>query len=68
MDLTGSIAEITAPLSLEGALSVAEILPADAAGSSAIQGLAQVIFGLPNYLLNLVGVTGADLGSSGTIR
>lgn len=59
MDLTGSIAEFTGPLSLEFVSSLPET------GSSAIDTLVGAAFFLPNLLLDLIGSFGADLGSSG---
>ncbi len=61
MDLTGSIADATAPLSLEFVSSLPET------GSSAIDTLVGAAFFLPNLLLGLIGSFGADLGSTGGI-
>lgn len=60
MDLTGSIAEATQPLSAELAGSV------DPTGSSAIDTLVGAAFLLPNLLLGFIGGLGGDLGSSGS--
>ncbi|WP_216694302.1 hypothetical protein [Dietzia psychralcaliphila] len=62
MDLTGSIAEATAPLSTEFASS----LEGGLTGSSAIDTIAQALFILPNLLLAFVGGLGGDLGSTGS--
>ncbi|UVE95285.1 hypothetical protein [Dietzia sp. B32] len=59
MDLTGSIAEFTTPLSAEFSGSLPET------GSSAIDTLVGAAFLLPNLLLGLIGSFGADLGSTG---
>ena len=59
MDLTGSIAEFTSPLSLEFVGSLPET------GSSAIDTLFGAVFLIPNLLLSLLGSFGADLGSTG---
>ena len=60
MDLTGSIAEVTIPLSMEASDSLGT-----GTGSSAIDTLIETAFFLPNILLGLIGGMGADLGSSG---
>ncbi|MBB1033696.1 hypothetical protein G6031_04755 [Dietzia sp. CQ4] len=59
MNLTGSIAEATAPLSAEFGSLMNE-----PTGSSAIDTLLQTAFILPAFLLNLAAGIGADLGSS----
>ncbi|MBB1057275.1 hypothetical protein G6020_07660 [Dietzia sp. B19] len=59
MNLTGSIAEATAPLSAEFGSLVGE-----PTGSSAIDTLLTAAFILPAFLLNLAAGFGADLGSS----
>ncbi|MFJ5870974.1 hypothetical protein ACIQD2_07390 [Dietzia maris] len=61
MDLTGSIAEITTPLSMDFGGSLPET------GSSAIDTLVGAAFFLPNLILGLIGSFGADLGSTGGI-
>jgi hypothetical protein len=61
MDLTGSIAEITTPLSAELSGSVG-----DGVGSAAIDTILQTAFLLPNLLLAFIGGLGGDLGSSGS--
>lgn len=58
MDLTGSIAEFTQPLSLEMMSSV------EFTGSSAIDTLLQTAFVLPNLILEFIGGLGGDLGST----
>lgn len=60
MDLTGSIAEFTVPLSMEIAGSVG---PAGV-GSSAVDTIIQTAFLLPNLILGIIGGLGGDLGSS----
>lgn len=62
MDLTGSIAEITQPLS-------AELLGSAGAGvgSAFVDTLVQTAFLLPNLLLAFVGGLGGDLGSTGSV-
>ena len=62
MDLTGSIAEFTAPLSSDLAGSVGT-----GVGSSAIDTLTAALFILPNLLLSFIGDFGADLGSTGSL-
>lgn len=59
MDLTGSIAETTIPMSVElfGSLG-------DGLGSSAVDTLLGFVLGLPNQLLGLAAGMGADLGST----
>ena len=60
MDLTGSIAKATYPLSVEiGTSSLAE-----GVGSSAIDTLVRFALSLPATLLDLVADAGADLGST----
>ncbi|AVM64622.1 MULTISPECIES: hypothetical protein [Dietzia] len=59
-DITGSIANATAPLSLE----VFGSLAANATGSSAIDTIVGFVAGLPTLLLGLVAGIGADLGST----
>lgn len=59
MDLTGSIADATAPLSAEAFGSVD-----GATGSSAVDTLLLVVAALPSYLVNIVAGIGADLGST----
>ena len=61
MDLTGSIADITTPLSMDFGGSLPET------GSSAIDTLLEAVFILPNLFLSLIGAAGADLGSNGGI-
>ncbi|MEH6820407.1 MAG: hypothetical protein V7706_10725 [Dietzia psychralcaliphila] len=62
MDLTGSIAEATAPLSTE----ILGSLEGGLTGSSAIDTIAQTLFVLPNLLLAFVGGLGGDIGSTGS--
>ncbi|MEB8327472.1 hypothetical protein [Dietzia kunjamensis] len=62
MDLTGSIAEATAPLSTE----LLGSLEGGLTGSSAIDTIAQALFVVPNLLLAFVGGLGGDLGSTGS--
>jgi len=59
MDITGSIADLTAPLSTEFISSLPET------GSSAIDTLVGTVFLLPNLVLGLISSFGADLGSTG---
>lgn len=59
MDLTGSIADATAPLSSQITGSAIGLT-----GSSIIDTLALVVTGAPAFLLNLVIGIGADLGST----
>jgi ABC-type antimicrobial peptide transport system permease subunit len=60
MDLTGSIADITVPLSMDlFSGSTGEVI-----GSSAVDTILNTILGLPNLLLALVAGIGADLGST----
>ena len=58
MDLTGSIADITVPLSVETLGSI------DGIGSSAVDTVLNFVLTLPNFLLGLVASAGADLGST----
>lgn len=58
MDLTGSIANATAPLSTELSGSV------EGVGSSFIDTALLVLFNAPNYLLGILAGIGADLGST----
>lgn len=58
MDLTGSIANATAPLSYEVFGSV------DGIGSSAVDTILGFVLALPSTLLGLVAGIGADLGST----
>ena len=58
MDLTGSIADITVPLSSNVFGSF------DGIGSSAVDTVIGFALGLPNMLLSLVASAGADLGST----
>lgn len=60
MDLTGSIAEATAPLSAE----VLGSLATGATGSSFIDTALLVVGFLPSFVLDLVAGIGADLGST----
>lgn len=60
MDLTGSIAEATIPLSIEMMGSLGE-----GTGSSAIDTLLQLPFLLYTNVLGIAGAFGADLGSTG---
>lgn len=62
MDLTGSIAENTLPMSAElmGSLDGGGI------GSSAIDTILGAAFLLPNLLLGFIGGLGGDIGSSGS--
>ncbi|AWH94744.1 hypothetical protein [Dietzia psychralcaliphila] len=59
MNLTGSIADATAPLSAEFGSLMSE-----PTGSSAIDTLLQAAFVVPAFLLNLAAGVGADLGSA----
>ncbi|PAY22084.1 hypothetical protein CEY15_15490 [Dietzia natronolimnaea] len=59
MDITGSIATATAPLSAEFGSLMEE-----PTGSSFIDTLLQAAFILPPFLLNLLTGMGADLGST----
>lgn len=63
MDLTGSIASFTAPLSMEIGGSLGASI-GGGTGSSAIDTLLEAAFLLPNMLLGIIGAMGADLGSS----
>ena len=58
VDLTGSIADVTIPLSTEVLGSYGGGI-----GSSAIDALVESVFYLPNIVLNIVGAIGYDLGS-----
>jgi len=58
MDITGSIADITVPLSSEAFGSF------DGIGSSAVDTVVGFALALPNILLGLVASFGADLGST----
>lgn len=59
MDLTGSIANATAPLSTQlGSLT------SDPTGSSAIDTLLSLLYVVPNGLLSLAAMAGADIGST----
>lgn len=60
MDLTGSIADITMPLSAD--LELGSL--ATATGSSAIDTVLGFAIALPSLLLSLVAGIGADLGST----
>ncbi|MFI8694998.1 hypothetical protein [Dietzia maris] len=62
MDLTGSIGEITAPLSADLFGS------ADPVGSSFVDTLSAALFIGPNLLLSFIGDLGADLGSTGSLE
>lgn len=58
MDLTGSIADATAPLSSElGSLM-------SATGSSAIDTILELVVGLPSTILSVAAAAGADIGST----
>lgn len=59
MDLTGSISEITVPLSAEFG-SIAD----SPTGSSAIDTILATIFSLPNLVLSVAAMAGADVGST----
>ena len=61
MDLTGSIADATAPLSttLTGSVGLDE-----PTGSAFIDTALFVVAGLPNFLLQFIAGIGADLGST----
>lgn len=59
MDLTGSIADATEPLSMELWGSAAGVT-----GSSFIDTLVFVAVTAPAYLLNVIAGIGADLGST----
>ena len=59
MDLTGSIADATAPLSAQVTGSVVGV-----SGSSFIDTLALVVASTPAFRLNFVAGIGADLGST----
>lgn len=60
MNLTGSIANVTVPLSADlFSGSTGEVT-----GSSAIDTLINTAIGLPNLLLGIIAAAGADLGSS----
>lgn len=63
MDLTGSIAKATAPLSLELNGSLIETI-GTGTGSSAIDTLIQTAVGLPYLILDLIAGIGGDLGST----
>lgn len=58
MNVTGSINDITAPLSSNIFGSF------DGIGSSAVDTVIGFVLGLPNTLLGLVASAGADLGST----
>jgi len=59
MDLTGSIIDATAPLSTQlGSLMSAPT------GSSAIDTLLSLLYVVPNGLLSLAAMAGADIGST----
>jgi len=59
MDLTGSIIDATAPLSTQlGSLM------SDPTGSSAIDTLLSLLYVVPNGLLSLAAMAGADIGST----
>ena len=59
MDLTGSIADATAPLSMQlGSLN------ANPTGSSAIDTVLALLYVIPNGLLSLAAMAGADIGST----
>ena len=59
MDLTGSIADATAPLSAQfGSLA------AGPTGSSAIDTALALLYFVPNGLLSLAAMAGADIGST----
>ena len=60
MDLTGSIAEVTVPLSTDMLGSLGE-----GTGSSAVDTLLALPFYLANQALGIIGAFGADLASSG---
>jgi hypothetical protein len=61
VDLTGSIAEITGPLSADLTGS------ADPVGSSVIDTLSAALVIGPTLLLNFIGDLGFDLGSTGSL-
>lgn len=60
MDLTGSIAEVTVPLSSDMFGSVLT----DPSGSSAIDTILATVFTLPNLVLSVAGLAGGDIGST----
>jgi hypothetical protein len=60
MDLTGSIADVTVPLSVETLGSLAT----GPTGSSAIDGILYLATSLPNLVLSIIAGAGADLGST----
>lgn len=62
MDLTGSIADTTNPLSLEFAGSLMD--GGGLTGSSFVDTMAMVAVALPNVLLQIAAGIGADLGST----
>lgn len=60
MDLTGSIANVTVPLSADMFGS----LMTNPTGSSAIDTVLTTLFTLPNMVLSVAAAAGADLGST----
>lgn len=61
MDLTGSIADSTAPLSAE---MLGSFAGGDITGSSFIDAIAMVLVLAPSFLLQIAADFGADLGST----
>lgn len=60
MDLTGSIADLTVPFSMD---TFGSLLPGPT-GSSAVDTVLRTALALPNLLLGIIGAAGADLGST----